>query len=470
MNLGFKNNKLNVYFILVIFAIFSAFYNVTLPLHPDEAYYWVWSRDLQLSYYDHPPMVAVFNKFFTLFGDSVFSIRLTAVFSTIGAGFFIFLLAKEIYDEKVGLTALLIFLTLPIVNAGATITTPDAPLSFFWSGALYFAYKAIRSDKIFDYVVTGLFIGGAFLSKYTSVLILASLFIYLVLANRKLLLNYKPWLSILIGFICFIPVIIWNGQNEWISFSFQYNHGGTSSMPLQPKYLVEYILGFIFLMTPVFAFVIILKIFNKKYILDAKESFIPHAFLFMTFFFMYKSLYTSMAPNWYAPITFSASIFAAFLLVSNNYKKLTVVGLILSLLLTVFIRFPDLMGLPSKLNIHNRVFGIDLAAKEFAKYVEEDKLICTDYLTEAAILEFYLPNHPDVHEPFTKRMSYYKQKYKGFDYKGKDCIVFLDHKVDEDIKSQCTDYSLIKKYEAKKEGFDTKEYYFYSCNNLKYGF
>ena len=31
------------------------------PLAPDEAYYWVWSRNLQGGYLDHPPMVALFG-------------------------------------------------------------------------------------------------------------------------------------------------------------------------------------------------------------------------------------------------------------------------------------------------------------------------------------------------------------------------------------------------------------------------
>ncbi len=37
-----------------------------LPLAPDEAYYWVWSRDLQGGYLDHPPMVALFIRAGTL--------------------------------------------------------------------------------------------------------------------------------------------------------------------------------------------------------------------------------------------------------------------------------------------------------------------------------------------------------------------------------------------------------------------
>src|SRR5262245_57534101 len=45
-------------------------------------YYWCWSRDLQLSYYDHPPMVAYLIRLSTeLFGNTVFAIRLPGVVS-----------------------------------------------------------------------------------------------------------------------------------------------------------------------------------------------------------------------------------------------------------------------------------------------------------------------------------------------------------------------------------------------------
>ena len=37
-------------------------------LAPDEAYYWVWSRHLALSYFDHGPMVAWLIRLGTLAG------------------------------------------------------------------------------------------------------------------------------------------------------------------------------------------------------------------------------------------------------------------------------------------------------------------------------------------------------------------------------------------------------------------
>ena len=56
----------------------------TLPPFDDQTYYSCWSRDLQLSYSDHPPMVAYMIRASTeVFGNSIFAIRLPAVLSGI---------------------------------------------------------------------------------------------------------------------------------------------------------------------------------------------------------------------------------------------------------------------------------------------------------------------------------------------------------------------------------------------------
>jgi 4-amino-4-deoxy-L-arabinose transferase-like glycosyltransferase len=54
----------------------------TMPLSPDEAYYWVWSRALAPGYLDHPPMVALWVRAGTaIAGDTALGIRLLAPFA-----------------------------------------------------------------------------------------------------------------------------------------------------------------------------------------------------------------------------------------------------------------------------------------------------------------------------------------------------------------------------------------------------
>ena len=49
------------------------------PLAPDEAYYWVWSHDLQWGYLDAPPMVAWWIRVGTLIaGQGALGVRLLA--------------------------------------------------------------------------------------------------------------------------------------------------------------------------------------------------------------------------------------------------------------------------------------------------------------------------------------------------------------------------------------------------------
>ena len=69
------NYRFTAFILIALFAIFSAIYNCYLPLYLDEAYYWLWSRHLDFGYMDHPFMIALLIKAFTLFGDQLFAIR-----------------------------------------------------------------------------------------------------------------------------------------------------------------------------------------------------------------------------------------------------------------------------------------------------------------------------------------------------------------------------------------------------------
>ena len=73
-----KNTVIFV-FVSVLWKLFIS----SIPLHSDEAYYWLWSKSLDLSYYDHAPMVAYFIKLTTLFGNSEIAVRFSSVIVTV---------------------------------------------------------------------------------------------------------------------------------------------------------------------------------------------------------------------------------------------------------------------------------------------------------------------------------------------------------------------------------------------------
>ncbi len=55
----------HVLLLIVITSIFRLIGATFLELGNDEVYYWTYSQHLQWNYFDHPPMVALWIRFFT---------------------------------------------------------------------------------------------------------------------------------------------------------------------------------------------------------------------------------------------------------------------------------------------------------------------------------------------------------------------------------------------------------------------
>jgi len=130
LNTLYKTPQNSAYLLILFIAILSTLYNAYLPLHGDEAYYWMWSHHLQSGYYDHPPMIAYFIFLTNFISESEWGIRLVNVFSMSISALYIFKLSHEMFGEKVALNALIIFSSVILVHAGYILTTPDSPLSF----------------------------------------------------------------------------------------------------------------------------------------------------------------------------------------------------------------------------------------------------------------------------------------------------------------------------------------------------
>ena len=87
-----------LFLFLLAVSLFRIYYIQYGPLDlgPDEAHYWDWSRRLDMSYYSKGPMIAYLIYFGTsLFGDTVFGVRILAVVFSHSAAFFFICLGNE---------------------------------------------------------------------------------------------------------------------------------------------------------------------------------------------------------------------------------------------------------------------------------------------------------------------------------------------------------------------------------------
>ena len=215
--------------LLLIVLIGNVLGWLTVGVHPDEAYYWMWSERLQAGYFDHPPMVAWIIRLFTgIFGDHAWVIRLPAVMAMLAISGSVYAIARDAFPERqvAGWMALLVAISLPLYQVGFHIITPDAPYLFFTSLAYLALYRALTADRRW-WLAVGLFGGLSLLSKYIAVLFPLGLFLALLLSRkgREILLTPWPYVAAAIAAVLFSPVVYWNAQHEWVSFLFQLGHG-----------------------------------------------------------------------------------------------------------------------------------------------------------------------------------------------------------------------------------------------------
>lgn len=197
----------------------------TLPLVPDEAYYWIWSRHLQWGYLDHPLMVAVWGRVGTwCFGDYPLAIRLCGLVASFLENIFIYYAAKRFFPERknVGAYAILLLNALLVTGVGVLPMTPDTPLIFFvcvmlWALAYALEAEGTRLQCAWWSGVGGS-LGCAVESKYTAVLLGVGLCGFVMRAPRALWKRAGPWVGALCTLFICLPAIGWNITHNWAGF------------------------------------------------------------------------------------------------------------------------------------------------------------------------------------------------------------------------------------------------------------
>jgi membrane-associated phospholipid phosphatase len=230
----------------------------TIELSGDEAYQWLWSKHLALSYYSKPLLIACTQFLGTsLWGESAFGVRF---FSPIIAALLSLLLLRFFAREanaRAGFFLLLIVTATLLMAVGATLMTVDPLSVLFWTLAMLAGWRAIRDDATTrDWLWVGLWTGLGFLSKYTALFQWLSWAVLFCLwpPARKQLRRPGPYLALLVCALCALPVLIWNAQHDWITVQHVANDNAKLDKPWHPtlKYLLEFLGGEFCLLNPVF--------------------------------------------------------------------------------------------------------------------------------------------------------------------------------------------------------------------------
>ncbi|MDA3942198.1 MAG: glycosyltransferase family 39 protein [Bacteroidetes bacterium] len=319
----------NMLILLLISMLVRGFFATWIALGNDEVYYWTYALFPDWSHFDHPPMVGWFIQLFSLnlLFDSELFIRMSSVIMMTVNTLLVFHIGKKIAGERTGFYAALLYTAsiYAFVITGIFIL-PDTPQNFFWFLGLWSFLNAFSdsSDNTKNcwMLLAGLFTGLGILSKYTTVFLWFGAGLYILFYARKWLKAWSLYVAVLLSFLLLFPVIWWNIQNDFISFSFQGERVNLLAGSLRPDLLLMELSGQILYNNPINFVLIILGLisaFRSKLMIkpDIQKLLLLMAVPLIGLF-LFFSLFRSTLPHWTSPGYNTLLFFAAAWLATSK--------------------------------------------------------------------------------------------------------------------------------------------------------
>lgn len=314
--------KIN-YFLFSYFLI-ALILSPIMLYYEDSYYYLDWSKHLALSYFDGPPMIAYMIKMSTsIFGSNNFALGVVSVFATSLTSLVMYKTSRLFLNKQSSYVATLLWLFFPITTHVMMLEiTYDTPQNLFWALCLYFMARYLKHHSIRDLYKIGLCCGLLLLSKYTGIILILAILLFLLISNyRKLFKSVHFYGAIIIALIIFSPILIWNYQNNWISFTYQLQTHSLSNT-INPlinsfKLIKTYILQLnLSLIIPI---LIICEKHYRKY--SSVLFFLVVSLIVLIFYLVMAGMNTDVRIYWLAPYLISCSILAGFFYQEKNSPK-----------------------------------------------------------------------------------------------------------------------------------------------------
>ncbi|WP_089240443.1 ArnT family glycosyltransferase [Belliella buryatensis] len=394
------------------------FHFSSLSLFTEETQYWLWSKHLDWNYYSKPLMIAVYNYLSTgIFGDTEFAIKFNAILFSSLTAWVIFEFTHLIFQKgKIALYATLILIVMPFFHLGSIFHTTDSSLYFFWILALYLIWKAWVSNHLQWWVWAGIATVFGILSKNIMVLTLPILGIYILLVEPKRFFSKGPWIYVLVSCFSLTPIIVWNIQNDWVTFKHVGTLGGVEGKKSgfdtyqSLKYIGEYIGGQLGFLSPFFIPILILSFRKLNFLKNPKNLFLLLPTLIVWGLFLAMSIFKNVNVNWpaFAMLTLPLLMAKVVYEASSRWKKYTLFsGLITgALLLVLFFPAPfDAIGFkkvlkPSK-DPMMRLAGYREMGTRLDHLIDSLKLdrqfIFSDNYHVASEMAFYMQGNPQTY-------------------------------------------------------------------------
>ncbi len=312
--------------LIIIGFMVRLFIASSIELGNDEVYYWTYSQYLQWNYFDHPPMIALFIRFFTgnlsLQHYEIF-VRLGSIVSCAIATWILYDLGRKLHSEKAGwFIACLYNASIYAGILAGVFALPDSPQMVFWCLSLWLIVKILKEDKSYvSWLLFGISTGLCIMSKVHGIFLWFGLGLFILVRKREWLKLPQLYLAIFTSIIIASPILFWNISNNFITYKFHSSRVAIHSFSIDTDGILREFFGQLLYNNPVIVILTIIALIalyrNKTFRHPALSVYafigIPMALLLLAI-----SLFRDTLPHWSGPAYVSLLPIAAIYLSERN--------------------------------------------------------------------------------------------------------------------------------------------------------
>ena len=452
-----SKTKYFLYGILILMILILKFItSLNTGLFEDEAIYWNWSQTIDASY--SLTTVALIKIFTGLFNSSSeIIVRLPALLSNLFIIYFIFKTGHLLNarTEMIFITVIT-FLSIPFVTIYSAFISPDSFILTFSVISIYYLLKAVKHDKIQDWVLSGVFTGLMILSKYTAFLFLIAVAGSLLLIFRKFPKNSLYFF--ISAIIVSLPLILWNFINEPVWFKYYVFTDADKIDAVFLQKVISFLLSQISILMP-FGFILtifLIALLVKIKITLPEVKLLKYLSLILFVISILFSLSGKIKGNWFFISYIPLLLFLITLNLKRFSKVLIVSTVVFNILLLLVINLPS-----EKIEALSNNKAAELINKSFSYYWPDHKkninndsswsdriikmknwkeavnniesnikdsgaeydFIASDDFNLCPLLEYYFKGKKDIYLIGDQRFKYINSAESFINLKGKDALI-----------------------------------------------
>lgn len=198
-----------------------------LPMDSIEAI--VWGQFCTLGTNKHPPFSGWLADFFynTVGFEHPFAIYFLSQLCVLVGFIYIYRLARGFLSKDRAVFSVMVLEGVIYYGFSAIEFNVNVVSLALWPMCAFYFYRALKQDALKDWFLTGFSAGLNLLNKYMCVFLFISMAFFMLYNKnaREKLKSYKPYFAVLIGFLTFLPHLVWLYSNDFMPLSYFIGRG-----------------------------------------------------------------------------------------------------------------------------------------------------------------------------------------------------------------------------------------------------